>query len=625
MAACVTLGAALASCSQEDVVATLGHGGSTSSTSRTATSSSSSSSGAPTGGSGGAGSVDAGSPCDPAVIVSRPIVPPWHMMGLDLVGADGGLLTLDEAVAHNCAGVDAGGRWPGGAGIAWGDAGQAAFRYDILSGRFEQAILSEGYSGKLTWHSADLVHTYVAAIGSPILKDGAPFPVDWADTAQVDIELTELYNGMVATFATGIPQSLNCAVDGGCLVYDDGIDPATFGVRPLHFNFVFGDAGDGGPGQSTLTGVYNFAPVSWNDFTQTSLWSAFDTTQVDPHAEGFRGAEYDGRYLYLVPNAAGALVTRYDTEASLSFTDPSSWATFDTTTVDPGAAGFSGGCFDNQYVYFAPGSSGLVTFYDSTQTFQLPSAWSTFDTTTLTPPASRFAGAVFNELTMESVFIPAADGVVATVGELDPTSWSSFDLTTIDPRLQQFRGGAVLSQYVYPAPHGPGPYPGLAIQYGSNETFDLSTLDPAMAGLFAYAGAVTDTYRYVYYVPASNGTGSGDVVRYDATLPFTTASAWSFYPLSPADFTTGAWDGRYVYLSGSSSTVVRYDSTVSFTDPAAWTTFDTSAVAPGPLAFFGSLDDRRYLYLVPDTFSTLLRYDASFPPTTVEVWQASAY
>src|SRR5262245_51480414 len=44
------------------------------------------------------------------------------------------------------------------------------------------------------------------------------------------------------------------------------------------------------------------APVAtYNDLTDPSKWAAFDVSTVNPKAKGFIGAGFDGRYLYLVP------------------------------------------------------------------------------------------------------------------------------------------------------------------------------------------------------------------------------------------------------------------------------------------------------------------------------------
>jgi hypothetical protein len=138
-------------------------------------------------------------------------------------------------------------------------------------------------------------------------------------------------------------------------------------------------------------------------FGSAQAWSTFDPSTMNPQAGGFFGAAFDGRYVYFVPFSNGAtngVVTRFDTRAP--FADTSSWSTFDTTTVNPKAQGFGGATFDGRYLYLAPvsapqfGDSGTLARYDTTAPFGAPSSWSTFDTTTVDANAKHFAGAVFD-------------------------------------------------------------------------------------------------------------------------------------------------------------------------------------------------------------------------------------
>jgi hypothetical protein len=128
-----------------------------------------------------------------------------------------------------------------------------------------------------------------------------------------------------------------------------------------------------------------------------SSWSFFRATDVDPKAEGFTGATFDGRYLYFVPFANGvagysAFFARYDTHAA--FADKRSWLTFDLGSGPLGA--FAGGAFDGRYVYFPPngndGPGREVARYDTQGAFDTKSSWSVFDTTTIDPNAKGYFG-----------------------------------------------------------------------------------------------------------------------------------------------------------------------------------------------------------------------------------------
>ncbi len=144
-------------------------------------------------------------------------------------------------------------------------------------------------------------------------------------------------------------------------------------------------------------------------------WSKFELTSVDARAKAMRGAVFDGRYLYFVPNGNGVadgVVVRYDTQAA--FTAAGSWTAFDATTVSSAARGFLGGVFDGRYVYFVPyslGASGVVLRYDTEAGFACTSAWTTFDVSSVDPNARGFFGAAFDG---QNVYlVPTASSVVA--------------------------------------------------------------------------------------------------------------------------------------------------------------------------------------------------------------------
>lgn len=166
-------------------------------------------------------------------------------------------------------------------------------------------------------------------------------------------------------------------------------------------------------------------------FAASSSWSTFDVSSVNPAAWGFAGATFDGRYLYLVPcidgfnNSTGpyydGVVVRFDTMASGGFVASTSWATFDVSSVNPGAKGFVGAAFDGRFVYLVPsfdGSyDGILARFDTLATggFAAGTSWSTFDVSRVNPGAKGFSGAVFDGrflyLVPNANFL--ADGLVA--------------------------------------------------------------------------------------------------------------------------------------------------------------------------------------------------------------------
>jgi len=213
-------------------------------------------------------------------------------------------------------------------------------------------------------------------------------------------------------------------------------------------------------------------------FGASGSWSTFDTTTKNSAAAGFSGGAFDGRYLYLVPSAyspadggtgtADSIAVQFDTTAA--FESPASWTTFDTTAVNPYAAGFSGATFDGRYVYFAPrsGEAGsfftVVARFDTQGTFADVSAWSAFDTSPLNPDPSVYAweydGAVFDGRYV--TFVPTNGSRLLrydTESEfLATTSWTSVDVVSVAPASYGDFAGAVFDgQRIYFVSTGYGP------------------------------------------------------------------------------------------------------------------------------------------------------------------------
>jgi len=126
-----------------------------------------------------------------------------------------------------------------------------------------------------------------------------------------------------------------------------------------------GPSADGGldapilPGDEA-DGSFNDASVQYHDMTSSAYWLTYDLGAVSATAKGYQGAAFDGRYVYLAPFTHGTkydgLTTRYDTQ--MSFDGSTSWTTFDTASVTPGAQGFSGAVFDGRYIYLVPNNNG---------------------------------------------------------------------------------------------------------------------------------------------------------------------------------------------------------------------------------------------------------------------------
>jgi hypothetical protein len=266
---------------------------------------------------------------------------------------------------------------------------------------------------------------------------------------------------------------------------------ATFDGRYVHF--AAAAITTGGGNVDVATRYDTLGP-----FTGNSSWSVFGLAAVDVSAQGFTGATFDGRFVYFVPDQVNSglngMMTRYDTRAA--FATGGAWSTFDATSVNPGAKGFEGATFDGRFVYFIPFRNsltgplgGLVARYDTQASFSAGASWATFDTTTVDPGARGFRGAVFDG---RFLYLAPYAGLVVRYDTHAPfavgNSWNTFDLTTVDGKATDFDGAAFDGRFVYLVPSTGS----VVARYDTTAsfasgaswtTFDVSTVNGA-AGTF---------------------------------------------------------------------------------------------------------------------------------------------
>jgi hypothetical protein len=326
------------------------------------------------------------------------------------------------------------------------------------------------------------------------------------------------------------------------------------------------------------------------DLSSVTAWTIFDASALSQRIHGYGGAVFDGRYVYFVPYGgygyANGVVTRYDTQ--VDFNMPGAWRTFDTTTVNPRAEGFVGAAFDGRFVYFAPernafaNSDGTVARYDTRADFQAAASWATFDVGAFSPGggAGGFNGVVFDGryvffLQNQNAGAPCGGQSGCVVTRYDTSadfatqsSWSFFNVETINPNASGFFGGAFDGRYLYTVPSHAGA-PSILGRYDTRGsftaswmTFDTSTLD---AGLSGFAGGAFDG-RYVYLVPSNAGAPDGVVARVDSAAPdFRDPSAWSTFDITRVNanakgFTGAIFDGHHLYfVPRTGGAVARFD------------------------------------------------------------------
>jgi hypothetical protein len=162
--------------------------------------------------------------------------------------------------------------------------------------------------------------------------------------------------------------------------------------------------------------------------------------------------------------------------------------------------------------------------------------------------------------------------------------------------------------------------------FATSSNWESFTLQPAgqVSPISGFYGAVFDG-RYIYLVP--NGSFHGKVVRFDTTASFTAATSYTLFDLATVNaqatgFKSGAFDGRYVYLTQGhpGGRMARYDTQANFTTAGSWEFMDPTTVDQALTSFWQSTAfDGRYVYYGP--FSThLLRYDTQGAFTAAGSW-----
>ncbi len=373
--------------------------------------------------------------------------------------------------------------------------------------------------------------------------------------------------------------------------------------------------------------------ATYHDFTDAASWASVDVGRVSKAA--YNGAAFDGRYVYFAPDGTSGAVLRYDTQAT--FASTSSWSSFDVTTVNAHAGGYRGAVFDGRYVYFVPfGRYAIVARFDTQAAFTSAAAWSSFDVASVDAQLVGFTGATFDGRYV--YLVPTFNGTASTV-RLDTqapfgsvSSWTKFAITSVNPAATSFAGAAFDGRYVYYVPwRGAGAgASGILGRYDTQgpfdaktswTTLDLTTFDAKASGFHtaAFDG------RYLYLVPGwtapSPTWASSTLARYDTRGALASSASWSFFDASAigadaAGFNTAAFDGRYLVLapgfSGSaySGSAYRYDTTAALGSADAWSTFDATTLEGSLVDLKGAAFDGRYVYFAP-TNGVAARFDAT--------------
>lgn len=430
----------------------------------------------------------------------------------------------------------------------------------------------------------------------------------------------------VGTYAGNVTAPLNGMIISGSL----GIANAT----PSYSVDVIGQAG--------ATHIYSPQTTQWSQLFQVAEgWNQgsgscvvgsqltvnslsidlFDLATVGNVSIG--AGIFDGRYLYLISSGTGPLI-RYD--VNLPFSSSTSYTNFPISSLNSKSSSFNGGAFDGQYVYCVPGAttSGLVVRYNTTALFSSSISYSIFNTQALQSNSVDFSGSVFDGRYV--YFVPGLGGLTSsgqitrydtTLSFTNSLSYNFFDMSSAQSNSTGFASGVFDGQYIYFTPqiNRTGTYFGqisiydttlpftTASSYSFFDTRALNTLSKGFAGQ-AFDG------RFIYFM----NLNGGQITRYDTTLTFLNSLSYNFFNTTSLQsnstgFSAGcAFDGRYVYFAPGFNFVTstwhghmtRYDVTGFFSSSTSYSFFDIAAVQSLYVGFDGAIFDGRYVYFLPN-------------------------
>jgi len=208
------------------------------------------------------------------------------------------------------------------------------------------------------------------------------------------------------------------------------------------------------------------------NFTDTNNWSAYDAGNTSGlNAKGYSGGVFDGRYIYFSPTVSLAnpltpsgIVLRYDTQSP--FTNPAGWQAYDASaTGGQNAVDYKGAIFDDRYVYFIPNltSNNVALRYDTQSPFTNAAGWTAYAATNINGlPVQGYDGGLFDGRYV--YFVPYHDssnnwhGLVLRYDTQAPfassNSWQAVDAgNTSGLPTRGYEGAVSDGRYLYFAPY----------------------------------------------------------------------------------------------------------------------------------------------------------------------------
>lgn len=365
--------------------------------------------------------------------------------------------------------------------------------------------------------------------------------------------------------------------------------------------------------------------LSINSLNPASQIEIFDTTSINNDSKGFIGSITDGQYLYLVPFHNGdftGVVTRYNTKKN--FNNTNSWESFDTAKLNNNSKGFQTGNFDGQYIYFIPQSNGKefgqITRFNTNLNFNNSKAWEFFDITPFFPNSKGFVNSVFDGRNL--YLIPYFNGsnyngkiVKYKTNEnfYDLNSWEVFDLSNLNENAIGFQSASFDGKYIYFTTYSSNKgFNNLIVKYDIKkeftnskawEFFDLNKIDSKLKG---YIDTNYDG-KYIYFIPNNNGRYFGTILRYNTNKNFNNISSWEYFDITKLNkeskgFRNSIIGNNSIYLipfnNGKLSGVIsKYNTNLELNNPKAWEFLNTNEIYQLSEGYLGSSKINTTIYL----------------------------
>ena len=280
---------------------------------------------------------------------------------------------------------------------------------------------------------------------------------------------------------------------------------------------------------------------------------------------------------------------------------------------DMDTTGFFGAVFDGRYIYFVPqhdlqNRHGKALRYDTHGEFGNAASWQAYDASSTDGLNTKgYYGAVFDGRYI--YYVPRRDENRFHSRVLRYDTQGDFK----NPASWQAHDAGLNCSYQSAAFDGRYIYftPGHTVVH-KNEVPDQPQCEsPPVTGM----------------APDYFLLGHGTVLRYDTQGAFKDQISWDHYDamgtdgLDTCDYDGAVYDGRYIYFVPlSTGSVLRYDTVGAFSDPTSWSGHDLKPL--GVTLHVGAVFDGRHIYFVPyGDNEVATRYDTHRSFNDDDSWQ----